>query len=346
VDLLLITVFFAGLLGWGDAAVRKLSGRPIIAYRPRRPVPWGLAHLLVAILMWFLLQVAAIYVLESTGQIPHANAEKMSIQQRMLTLTLSSLAALLATGVVYVFIRSTTRASGHDFGIIARHLGRDLFMGLVGFVMLVVPVLLIQYVLTVWFPTKHPLIVMLKQDTSTWLLAQAVFSAVIVAPVFEEFFVRILLQGWLENVAQAFHFRASGRGDVGRIYSDLSQFVFHGTSGLRRSAGQPVCRADSVSAHSSSDFAETTPGDSTRAAPAAGLATPLARPAIWPILVSAGLFALAHWGHGPDPIPLFVLAVGLGYMYQRTHRILPCMVVHFLLNGFTMLQIYFGPPAG
>ena len=56
----------------------------------------------------------------------------------------------------------------------------------------------------------------------------------------------------------------------------------------------------------------------------------------WPVLLSAALFAGLHWSHGPDPIPLFVLAVGLGYLYQRTHRILPCIIVHLLLNSCTM----------
>ena len=52
--------------------------------------------------------------------------------------------------------------------------------------------------------------------------------------------------------------------------------------------------------------------------------------------MSATLFAALHASHGPDPIPLFMLAVGLGYLYQRTHRILPCVTVHFLLNSVTL----------
>ena len=56
-------------------------------------------------------------------------------------------------------------------------------------------------------------------------------------------------------------------------------------------------------------------------------------------LVSAFVFAILHWGHGPDPIPLFFLALGLGYLYHRTHRIIPCIVVHFLVNGLSMLAL-------
>ena len=65
------------------------------------------------------------------------------------------------------------------------------------------------------------------------------------------------------------------------------------------------------------------------------------RPTMWlPIVVSSGLFALAHLQHGPDWIPLFVLALGLGYLYQRTQRVLPCIVVHVLFNSLAIIQIW------
>ena len=59
-----------------------------------------------------------------------------------------------------------------------------------------------------------------------------------------------------------------------------------------------------------------------------------------PILVSSLLFALAHFGIGPDPIPLFFLAIVLGYTYQRTHRIVPCMVTHALFNSLTLIALW------
>jgi membrane protease YdiL (CAAX protease family) len=59
-----------------------------------------------------------------------------------------------------------------------------------------------------------------------------------------------------------------------------------------------------------------------------------------PIVLSSALFALAHVGHGPDPIPLFFLALILGYIYQRTHRIVPCIVAHMLFNSLAMLVLW------
>lgn len=58
-----------------------------------------------------------------------------------------------------------------------------------------------------------------------------------------------------------------------------------------------------------------------------------------PIFISSFLFAGAHTDQGPAPISLFLLAIGLGYLYQRTHRIVPCMVVHFLVNALAVLQL-------
>ena len=70
------------------------------------------------------------------------------------------------------------------------------------------------------------------------------------------------------------------------------------------------------------------------------LATPAAPTFMWqPIILSSVTFALLHAGHGPDPIPLFFLAVVLGYLYAKTHRILPSIVVHMALNGLSMLML-------
>lgn len=58
-----------------------------------------------------------------------------------------------------------------------------------------------------------------------------------------------------------------------------------------------------------------------------------------PIAVSGALFGLAHWGHGVSPVPLVLLGFILGYAYQRTHRIVPCITCHMMFNGFTMAML-------
>jgi membrane protease YdiL (CAAX protease family) len=68
-----------------------------------------------------------------------------------------------------------------------------------------------------------------------------------------------------------------------------------------------------------------------------------------PILISAAVFGLAHYGNGPAPIPLFFLGLFLGYLYQRTHRLLPCVTMHVCVNALTTVQLwvnhFYPPPA-
>ena len=59
----------------------------------------------------------------------------------------------------------------------------------------------------------------------------------------------------------------------------------------------------------------------------------------WPVWASAAIFAAMHLGHGIDPVPLFVLALGLGYLYRQTHRLWPPILVHWMLNSLTMAQL-------
>ena len=55
------------------------------------------------------------------------------------------------------------------------------------------------------------------------------------------------------------------------------------------------------------------------------------------ILITSVLFGLAHFSQGPAPISLFVLSLGLGFLYQRTGSLFACIIVHMLLNGVTMV---------
>lgn len=57
----------------------------------------------------------------------------------------------------------------------------------------------------------------------------------------------------------------------------------------------------------------------------------------WPVFAASLIFASMHLGQGAAPIPLFFLSVGLGYLYRQTGSLIPCIVVHMILNGMTLL---------
>jgi len=55
------------------------------------------------------------------------------------------------------------------------------------------------------------------------------------------------------------------------------------------------------------------------------------------LLLSAILFASLH-GLVFHFIPLFLLGVGLAYLYERTRSLIPCIVVHLLINVVAMIS--------
>ena len=58
-------------------------------------------------------------------------------------------------------------------------------------------------------------------------------------------------------------------------------------------------------------------------------------------LLNGGLLLLyGDTNYTLDPIPLFFFAVGLGVLYYRTRRILPCIVLHGVFNGISVGGAY------
>lgn len=67
-------------------------------------------------------------------------------------------------------------------------------------------------------------------------------------------------------------------------------------------------------------------------------ATPQRQPICWSaIVLSSLMFGLVHLGNGPAPISLFFFGLALGYLQQISGSVVPCIVLHAALNGFTML---------
>lgn len=159
---------------------------------------------------------------------------------------------------------------------------------------------------------QHPIIERLMKDHSIGVMLAAAFTAVVAAPLYEELAFRLVLQGWLE------------RADM----------LLGSPEAVEPPAA--IALADGV----------TVPADAAVATPPLALTLSdrvlpyIPLPTQWvPIAVSATLFGLAHWGHGVSPVPLILLGAILGYGYQRTHRIVPCITCHVLFNGFTFVLL-------
>jgi membrane protease YdiL (CAAX protease family) len=53
--------------------------------------------------------------------------------------------------------------------------------------------------------------------------------------------------------------------------------------------------------------------------------------------VTAAIFAAVHWGDQPRAVPaLFMLGITLGYVYERSGRLLPAILLHAIFNGVNL----------
>lgn len=324
------------LTNWYDGLRRLADGQPLIPYRQRDTVPWGLVDLgIVLFIVAVTAGVGVQMVQKSRGIDATAGIEKMTPDEQATTFVTFGTATLFATvlGFGWLFARYQMVAIKHAFDI--TKLGSDIELGCRWFLMLVAPVVLLQLILTRWFPTKHPLIEMLKNSGDLSFLPIATYAAVVAAPIFEETFFRLFLQGWLEKLQITMLRTGSGMDDK----ADRDAVLMGGASSSQLPANASLVASLN---RSNSEFIEESSSHFVAdSEPESDFDSTTQRPVLWlPILVSSGLFAIAHFSHGPDWIPLFFLAIGLGYLYQRTGRIQACIVVHILVNALGVLQLW------
>jgi membrane protease YdiL (CAAX protease family) len=270
-------VVAASLYVWSRTVARWRTGQPLLPYEPRRDVPWGTIGLWPAVMVVALTGWSA-----WQGDPDEAGLQEQADRfvENALASAAIELSLIAILGVALVVVH---RASASDLGVptSAPLWRRDLRLGSIACLAAMMPVYAIQMLLMIAqgpeLAEPHPLIRVLQLRGDELALLAAALQAVVVAPVFEEFIFRLLLQGWLEKVERRWRWARYG------------------------------------------DIAVT---------------------GRWAIAGSSALFALAHVGHGFDPIPLFVLALILGYVYRQTHRVAPCVVLHMLFNGFTLLVLW------
>jgi len=329
----------ASLWSWAAALKKLIAGQPLLAYEPRPQPAWQILDVFFTVLLLLAMQGLAGILMQSVSAPDlEAAAQPLAGQDAdspatQLAIVLGGLASLLACGLGGLFIVGRTGARwGRDLGLTLGQAGRDIASGLVAFAMLAPIIYTMQLILVQWFPSAHPLIESFRAHPTLSFYLACVFSAAIVAPLVEEFVCRVLFQGWLERVFAS----ASAK----------QPFFFQPATGLPQIEPEPLPAAlpSPPAEIESNPYAPPTRANQTGGGEAGDPLRPPVEPpgkfaSAAPILISSTVFAGLHWSHGPDPIPLFVLALGLGYLYQRTHRILPCVVLHFLVNAFSLVVL-------
>jgi membrane protease YdiL (CAAX protease family) len=200
------------------------------------------------------------------------------------------------------------------------------------------------------------------KNWATLLLGGA--SVIIIAPVAEEFFFRVLLQGWLEKVERAWRrrlptFRRWMPSAAGPVL--ISSFVF-ASQHFRKQA--PVVDLDVFTLLLACDgiikiisiiftvlFLRWRVGATAADLGWApenilpdlrlGLVTfaAILVPIYGSVIVASQLLSKEF---APDPISIFFFAIALGLLYNRTHRAAPSIALHMALNATSLAMFYLG----
>ena len=303
IDVVVAIIAIGTLIHFFRSRVGKHDPFP---FEPRRWVPWGLVDIGLILMVMALTQAATLGIVQWVQSIVGwtMDPENLTVEDRILQMLAAAASKLLTFFIGLALLKIRTRQVDLHLGWSVHHIGKDMKQGVYMFFLVILPVVVIQFVLTFFFKPAHPIIKLLLENPSPLFFGICGVLVVFVAPLVEEFLFRVIIQGWLENLA-AFWQTPKDSDRMGSTPDYESVML-----GRRESPG----------GHFDLRFNSN--------------------PCWWPILVSALLFALAHTGHSSDPIPLFVFAVGLGYLYQRTHRILPCILVHVLLNSVSLLKLW------
>jgi membrane protease YdiL (CAAX protease family) len=336
-----VSSWFAGGLGllWLGSiltwirlfAIRRERGH-FLPYERRAQVPWGIFIALLTVLF------VAASIFSSQGADPPSAPAHEAVDTNASDVLYGLLAMIASqafiTSLVLIIMAVSSQPTLRDLGLptTVRGLASDIKVGAVAFLAAIVPVHGLQVIMLVLFglqnePPSHPLVEMIAPegpDVTLFLVAS--FMAVVMAPLSEEVFFRLIFQGWLEKREARRLTPQPANSDVDMVLNP--NYLAPETFDVEKIVDERQLLVPTTEATDSS----------TPELPTRGLA---GLPYGWfPILISSLLFAAAHFGHGVDPFAIFVLALILGYVYQRTHRIVPCIVTHMLFNAFAMLVLW------
>jgi membrane protease YdiL (CAAX protease family) len=270
-----------------------------------------------------LLNTAYSALLNTGGDTVNDDASKSpAVADMVLGMIVFLLLILAFLGVVSLLSKARLRDVGLPTNL--RMFARDILIGAAACLTALAPVHTVQQVLMFLLfgkPTTsgHPLIKQVIDLPDKRLLLCTAAATVIVAPICEEITFRLLLQGWLERWEDE---RLGWRRQVAQAEAVDGEM-------------QSTTEAQAVAEQSTPEAAIALPAPEP---PRRGIGR---LPYGWfPIIVSAAVFGIAHFGYGPEPVPIFLLGLVLGYIYQRTHRIIPSIVTHALFNLFTMFVLW------
>jgi membrane protease YdiL (CAAX protease family) len=298
--------------------------------------------------------------LETPDPFPPAKPEtrKLSLVELM---SIQAVVNMFLIVFLPVVVRGTSGARLRDLGLSLDGWRRQAAAGVVALLFLMPLVYGAQYLaMRALGPfdeeSRHPVEKMLREQFSSEAAVLAFLTAVILAPLFEELMFRGLFQSWLVNLLD----RSWGMVQ-GQFTKPMDPIGF---SPRPRESDQSTSSVGTMGEFEpgfwAEDFADESPhghplidewsseywevGDPIPAD--SKPYTPSSISAMAAIVITSAIFASLHASQWPAPIPIFILALGLGYIYHRTGSLLATICMHAVFNGSSTLMLFFALVAG
>jgi len=330
--LLFLSFFGASLIVWASLIQRLIQRRPLIAFTPRRPVPWNWIWALGALLIYIASTIAALGIVRSVMGVQLTATAPENPGDVVVLLASTAVAGAFSTGLTVLILAIYCGATRSDLGLDTRWLGNDVLYGIAGFLAVTPVVFFIKWLLLPFSDENHPLEKLAREHPTPAVLFWTITVAVIIAPWVEEFLLRVVFQGWLERC----FFGGWTPLDTSPEREEPTTPPVWSPASDSAGSGEPTNPYAPPRSPLSAPFG---PSDGVDV-PEPELVPPTALHAALPIVISSAVFAALHIGHGIDPIPLFVLALVLGWLYQRTHRLWPSVALHTALNATSVALLF------
>lgn len=183
------------LTTWFWAIGRLVSGKSLLPRTPVRVVPWCARHVLGIVLLYMAIINVVPPLVFAAMDIKPAKGTKLEPATLMMMMIAVN-GTFIAIGPL--LLAWWAKAGPADFGIERGKVGRDVLRGIVAWPLLAPIVFGVQYLsIKVWPPRKHPLLELVAGDPTSLNWGLTILSAVVLAPLAEEFLFRGVLLGWL-----------------------------------------------------------------------------------------------------------------------------------------------------
>ncbi len=279
-----------------------------------QPSPIGLVDVAGVYFIWFMGQLVAAVaysLILSPEQVVNENAEATNQSAHLdpVLIAVVILVQIAVTGLAIGFVKQRYR-TWQAMGLDLEDLRPKIKYAVAAFILVIPPILLLQSKLAELVPYQHPTMDMIRKQGDgvplMWIMAW--LSAVIVAPICEEFFFRGILQAWLQRA-------------------------------IPPSASMDRLIGGGWDEGSAADMGAVGVGDEPNLSGTDLTSIARSQNPIVAIVLASLAFALVHLGQGPAPIPLFFLSLVLGYLFYRTGSLIPGILLHMGLNAFSLFWV-------